>query len=69
MGRFRRRDFRAQGPEGDKGNNLAIFRETFSLPYFENDVMSENLQRARQIVYVIPKLFFPPHLKLYFPLT
>lgn len=39
-------------------NNLAIFRETFSLPYFENDVMSENLQRARQIVYVIPKLFF-----------
>lgn len=40
-------------------NNLAIFGETFSLPDFENDVMSENQQRARQIAHVVPKLFFP----------
>lgn len=32
-------------------NNLTILRETFSLPSFGNDVMSENQHEARQICY------------------
>lgn len=38
----------------ERENNLAILRETFLLPSFGNDVMSENLQKTRQIFY--PKI-------------
>ncbi len=35
----------------ERENNFAILRETFSLPSSGNDVMSEDLQKTRQICY------------------